>query len=229
MERATGFSRCSAALLDELVAEGLLDRLDPGEMLQRRNERCDHLLMVIEGALESRIVLEGRRRHLLGFLLPGMFAGFLPLIDGGALPQDVLAHLPSIVLRIPAATVQRLRTSSHELHVAFELQLAERSRRLYDMVADSMLYSLRERLALLLLQLAEGAGIERSGQWTIALRLSQADLADLLGASRSSVNIELRALQAQGLLRVAREMTEIPDLGKLQEASHKGKPRAPTA
>lgn len=229
MERATGFSRCPAALLDELVAEGLLERLAVGDMLQRRNERCDHLLMVIEGALESRIVIEGRRRHLIGFLLPGMFAGFLPLIDGGTMPHDVLAHLPSIVLRMPAATVQRLRRGSHELHVAFELQLAERSRRLYDMVAESMLYSLRERLALQLVQLAEGAGVERAGQWTIALRLSQADLADLLGASRGSVNIELRALQAEGLLRIARERMEIPDLAKLQAASPKGSPGAAAA
>lgn len=216
MERAPGFSQCSAALLDDLVAEGHLTRLAAGDTLLRRGERSDCLVMVIEGALESRLILDSGRRHLLSFLLPGMFVGFLSIIDGGPLPHDAVAHLPSIVLRMPAATVQRLRRMSQELHLAFELQLADRSRRLYDKVAESLLYPLRERLALQLVQLAESVALRRAGGWTIALRLSQADLADLLGASRQSVNTELRALQAAGLLRVAREYMEIPDLDKLR-------------
>ncbi|MFO1220522.1 MAG: Crp/Fnr family transcriptional regulator [Burkholderiaceae bacterium] len=216
MERAPGFSQCSAALLDELVAEGLLVRLAAGETLLRRGERCDGLVMVIEGALESRLVLDTGRRHLLSFVLPGMFVGFLSVIDGGPLPHDVVAHRPAIVLRMPAATVQRLRRASLELHLAFELQLADRSRRLYDKLAESLLYPLRARLALQLVQLAESVGLRRADGWTIALRLSQADLADLLGASRQSVNTELRALQAAGLLRIAREHMECPDLDKLR-------------
>lgn len=216
MERAAGFSQCSPPLLDALVAEGAVGRLAGGETLLRRGERSDHLMMVVEGALESRIVLESGRRHLLAFVLPGMFVGFLSIIDGGPLPHDLVAHLPTIVLRIPVAVVQRLRRTSQELHAAFELQMAARSRRLYDKVAESLLYTLRERLALELAQLSEDVGVERVGRWTIALRLSQADLADLLGASRQSVNTELRALQAAGLLRIAREQIEIADLGQLR-------------
>lgn len=222
MERAPGFSQCSAALLDELVAEGLLVRLSAGETLLRRGEHSDCLVMVTEGALESRLILDSGRRHLLGLGLPGMFIGFLSIIDGGPMPHDVVAHLPSIVLRLPAATVQRLRRTSHELHLAFELQLADRSRLLYDKLAESLLYPLRERLALQLIQLAESVGQQRAGGWTIALRLSQADLADLLGSTRQSVNSELRALQAAGLLRIAREHMEIPDLDKLRAINAAG-------
>lgn len=221
MERAPGFAQCSAALRDELVAQGRLSRLAAGEVLLQRGQRSDYFVMVIEGALEARIVLEGGRRHLLAFVLPGMFHGFLSIIDGGPQPHDVVAHLPSIVLRIPAAEVQRLRLVSQELHVAFELQMAARSRRLYDKVAETLLYPLRQRLAHELAQLAESVGLERAGRWTITLRLSQADLADLLGASRQSVNTELRALQAAGLVSIAREQIEIPDLDNLRAVGGK--------
>lgn len=219
IERAPGFRLCSAALLDELVTEGLLSRFAIGETLVRRGERSDYLLMVIEGALEARIMLDTGRRHLLSFLPPGAFNGFLSIIDGGSQPHDLIAHLPSIVLRVPVATVQRMRCASRELHVAFERQLANRSRRLYDAIMESLHYPLHERLALRLVELADSVGFEREGRWTIALRLSQADLADLLGASRQSVNSEMRALQAAGMLRIARELIEISDLDKLRALS----------
>ena len=106
-----------------------------------------------------------------------------------------------------------------DLHVAFERQLANRSRRLYDAIMESLHYPLHERLALRLVELADSVGFEREGRWTIALRLSQADLADLLGASRQSVNSEMRALQAAGMLRIARELIEISDLDKLRALS----------
>ena len=85
--RAPGFDRCGATLIDELVASGELARLATGDAVTRRGQRCDHLVLVVEGALEARISVSDGRRHLLAFVLPGLLIGFLSVIDGGEVHQ----------------------------------------------------------------------------------------------------------------------------------------------
>ena len=213
--RAPGFDRCGATLIDELVASGELARLATGDAVTRRGQRCDHLVLVVEGALEARISVSDGRRHLLAFVLPGLLIGFLSVIDGGPQPHDAVAHLPTIVLKMPCDAVRRLRASAPLLHQAFEVQLAERARRLYAARAENMLFPVRERLARERGRLAASVGVQRDNRWTIGLGLSQADLADLLGAGRQAVNTQLSALQRSGLVRIGREQLDILDLAAL--------------
>ncbi len=63
-----------------------------------------------------------------------------------------------------------------------------------------------------LLRLLGDIGYQRDGCWMLDLLLPQADLADLLGGTRQSVNAELRALQAAGVLKVGRRAIAILDL-----------------
>lgn len=73
-----------------------------------------------------------------------------------------------------------------------------------------------ERLAHKLLQLVGDIGYPRDGCWMLNLLLRQADLAALLGGTRQSVNAELRALQAAGVVKVGRGAIAILDLPALR-------------
>jgi CRP-like cAMP-binding protein len=69
---------------------------------------------------------------------------------------------------------------------------------------------LRARVASVLLdQAADGSGV---------VRLPQSTLADLLGASRSSVNRILKDMEARGMLRVRYRRVEILDAGAVRKA-----------
>ncbi|MEJ8853580.1 Crp/Fnr family transcriptional regulator [Variovorax robiniae] len=216
LERAEGFDQCTAPTIDALLEDAGIARLKKNEVLMRRGEPCDCLVMLVEGALESSIASGKGRRHLLTFILPGMLVGIIPCVDGGGVVHDTVAHIPSVVLKIPAEVVRRQRAIDPMLHIAFEVQLASRSRRLYDKVADGMLHSLRERLAQQLVEFVESFGLQRGKEWTIALRLPQSDLADLLGAARQSVNNELRGLEDGGLIRIEHSHIDVLDLGQLR-------------
>ena len=221
LARAPGFDRCPDATLEGMMIAGSLERIPRGACLLRRGQRAEWLFMVVEGVFEANMVVADGRRHLLTFVLPGTFMGFLSCIDMGSQPHDAVAHSPSIVLKFPVEAVSRMRLVDASLHVAFEYQLAARTRLLYDALAESLLYSLRERLARQLIELVDAFGVSRDGKWTIGLQLPQADLADLLGAGRQSINVELRKLQAEGVLKIARNHIEVLDLAGLQA-------RAPT-
>jgi CRP/FNR family transcriptional regulator len=71
-------------------------------------------------------------------------------------------------------------------------------------VADLVGRSVRERLVQVLLGLGEEHGIDETEGIRIDLPLSQQDLADLVGTSRQKVNLNLRKLANQGLIRAER-------------------------
>jgi CRP-like cAMP-binding protein len=83
--------------------------------------------------------------------------------------------------------------------------------------ADAVSLPLENRLARQLLQLARRFGQrDADGLLRIALKLSQQDVADLLGASRQRVNAGLKKLERSGVLRGAAGRWEVRDLEALE-------------
>lgn len=218
LSRAPSLAACAPSIIQTLVDEGHITALDTGQVLSRRGEPCDGLNLVVEGAFEISVTVEGGLRHMSTFVLPGTLLGLISVIDQGPRPHDVIAHTASIVLHMPLATVRRVLALEPAFQQAVALELASRSRRLYDALTDSLLLSLRERLSKQLIHLAENIGLVRDGQSVINLKLPQSDLADLLGAGRQSVNRELRDLQAQGLIKVSRTHITVLDLPALKSS-----------
>jgi len=214
--RAPGFDQCPKATINKLLALAELARVKKNEMVVRRGAPCEHLIMLVEGALEASIQGGSGRRHLLTFIPPGMMVGLLPCIDDGPMVHDILARIPSVVLKMPADVVRRQRAATPSLHIAFDVQLAWRTRNLYDMVAEQLLHSLRERLSQHLVQLVTSFGLRRGKKWEIALRLPQADLAELLGITRQSVNTELRELEKTEVICIRHSHIDVLDLAALR-------------
>ncbi|MBS0445126.1 MAG: Crp/Fnr family transcriptional regulator [Proteobacteria bacterium] len=226
LAQAPGFARCPPEVVADLIEEAVVTRAAARELLLRRNEHSDHLLLVVEGALEARIDLGGGRRHLLSFMLPGMLAGYLSFLDQGVQPHDLVAHVPSVLLRMPEAAVRRLCRTRFELGQAFQTQLAARLRLMYELHAYSLSFSLRDRLTRQLVMLADSVGVRRGEQWMLDVQMSQADLADLLGAGRQAINAELQRLQDEGLVSIGRSRIRVLDLAALRARIPEGLPAA---
>lgn len=222
LARAPGFDHCSDELLTDLMADAVVLRVAFGQVLMRHGEHADHLLLLVEGVLAARIDISPRKRHLLAFVLPGMMSGYLSLVDEGAQPHDIVAHMPSVVVRIPGAAVRRLSRTHVTLTQALQTQVSVRLRLLYDLYAFSLTYSLRERLARQLVVLADAVGVQHAGGCALEMRISQGDLADLLSVGRQAVNAELSQLQADGLVRVSRSHIDVLDLDALRARIPKG-------
>jgi len=77
--------------------------------------------------------------------------------------------------------------------------------------------SVEERLAKGLLEMGVRYGVRCEEGLRIELPLTQRDLADLIGASRQKVNLALRKLASQGLIRTERGRIIILDQQGLQE------------
>jgi CRP/FNR family cyclic AMP-dependent transcriptional regulator len=77
----------------------------------------------------------------------------------------------------------------------------------------------RERLATVLIELAQNVGVEVEDGWVIEDAFSQQELAGSIGASRDAVAVELRKLRSEKLVTTGRRRIVLHDIDELRRIS----------
>lgn len=202
MQRVPWFACFSLGMRQQFINQGRFLSLSKGELLCRQNDVVDSLCLVIDGTLDINFSTAQGKRHIVTHLEPGQIMNLIPVMDGQRAIHNAYAHEDVLVLLIPAA-LYRANVQAHAESANAILHLmCTRSRLLYETVSDNALLSLRARCARLLLSLLSSYGLPRAQGMAISLKLSQFELADMLGTSRQSVNKELKALEREGLIQM---------------------------
>jgi CRP-like cAMP-binding protein len=101
-------------------------------------------------------------------------------------------------------------------------QLATELRRLTTHVADLHFLDLTGRLAARLVRIAEEDGLRADdGSYRLETRITQGDLASMIGATRQSVNKLLGEFEDLDLVRLEPDAIIIPDLRRLLERARR--------
>ena len=200
--RALGFRDCLGSTLDSLVEAGRISSFKKREVVAHHGASFDYVCLVMEGSLEASLTRSDGHRHLFNFLQPGDVAGLISILDGLGNVTDLRAKGPTTLMLIPGDAVRRIRTQDHRLVNAFELQLTFRSRLIYERLASDPSLAMEVRLARLLQTLAGLYGLPRGNEILLGMKISQADLADWLGASRQRINYVVQNLQKDGLIEI---------------------------
>lgn len=214
--RAAWFQDCSPASLQAIQDHATVKRLRRGEMLMRRGEAVGKLCMVLDGTLEVSATSVAGKRHVTSYLEPGQLIGLIPFIDEGGAIHDVAAHEDALVLQLDRALFERLIAAEPALTHRLMRTLCLRSRLTYTRLTDSLLLPLRQRCAQTLLQLVSPYGIPAPQGVAISLKLSQEELADMIGCSRPMANRELKGLEKDGAIRMTYSHYVITDIERLR-------------
>jgi CRP/FNR family cyclic AMP-dependent transcriptional regulator len=173
-----------------------------GHVVFSEGDTGDRLFIVIEGKVKISRAANDGRENLLTVLGPGEMFGELSLFDPGsrtatatAVTESTLASLDHddlrpLLLDQPAVAVQLLRA------------LAQRLRRTNEAMADLVFSDVPGRVAKALLDLAEKFGDDESDGVRVRHDLTQEELAQLVGASRETVNKALSDFANRGWLRL---------------------------
>ena len=172
--------------------------------------------MVVSGKIKLGRSGSAGRENLLAVLGPGQMFGELSLFDPG--PRSTTAT---------AVTAAELRTLEHDElmgwltgrpEVAQGLlgQLAGRLRRANDVVADMVFSDVPGRVAKQLLELAQRFGDRRGDGVHVHHDLTQEELAQLVGASRETVNKALADFAARGWIRLEPRSVTILDVERVE-------------
>lgn len=219
LQGIAGFDAMDVATLERWVQQGDISSYRRDRIICRQGEPSPGLQLLVEG-----VALVGRRigddeGFVFGFLGPGDIWGVAPLIDGGYEALDIVAHEDAIVLTLPRALLARSIDEDPRLVHALALQLAHRLRLLYERLISASTLPVSARLLRHIEAMARTFGKRGAEGTVISLRVSQTLLSQLLKASRQRVNEELRKLQQQGLIRVARETIIVLDKFPFSENS----------
>jgi CRP/FNR family transcriptional regulator, cyclic AMP receptor protein len=221
LSHALGFRDCAPSTLDTFVEKGAIKKLNKGEVLTQHGSPFKWLCLVVRGNIETSVVRQDGHRHLVGVLQAGDLAGLVGLIDDLGHVNDLISRSSdTTVLLIPAAVINELRSHDSNLGRAFELQLAFRSRLLYERLSADPSMPVELRLARLILTLAGLYGTKVESGTRIDINISQVDLADWLGVSRQRVNLAVQQLKANDLISLNYSEITVTNFLNLQKIAN---------
>lgn len=202
--RSPLFRALDPAESDKMVSRATLRRVQRGSAIVRRGDLGMGLVVVLEGRVRISVTSETGKEVTLAVLGPHEVLGEISMLDGKECSADATALEDCVLLTLERERFIRLLRSNVDLSQRLMQVLCGRLRGSNAMLEDMTSLDLPSRLAKLLLRLGRDCGSRTENGTRIGLRLSQTDLATLIGASREKVNRQLRRWEAEGVLRKER-------------------------
>lgn len=191
--------------LAQLRELGTMRSVEPGEVVLAAGSRATHVLAVVHGELDLMSRLDTGRATMAVVRRGGVLAD-IPMLLDVPMPFDAVATEPSDLIALSRQPWMNLVTSRPALCLRWMSSIARRldnDRRRLVMVQSRPLIA---QVAYLLLDLADhdDGDVPR-------VRLSQATMAQLLGARRQSVTRVFSELRERGLIETGYATTTILD------------------
>ena len=172
-----------------------------------------HLVVVASGLVKVVLSSPQGGEVVLTTLGPGEISGELAVLDGSPRSASVVAAEPTTVLLLTRATVLDMLNRYPSVLDALLRSLGNLIRRITEQAGDFVFLDLGGRVAKLLLHLAEAHGASST---VLDLRLTQSDLAAMVGATRPAVNRVLQHLAGRGVIEVDGQRIVLVNLAELR-------------
>lgn len=183
----------------ELERRVHLLRYDPGQTVFHEGDPAFGLYVVYEGEVKLfRRTLDGQRQ-ILRIVGPAGLLGEEALIAEATYRSSAQALIETKLLFIARSDMVALMHNASVMRRLLEY-LLNRLHSLEELLLVTCHDSTKERLAWLLLRLAHEYGRSLNGKIVIELKLTQAELAEMLGLTRETINKHLNTLRKEGLL-----------------------------
>ncbi|XZG71410.1 Crp/Fnr family transcriptional regulator [Chitinibacteraceae bacterium HSL-7] len=187
--------------LDQLAHHAELRRARARQVIVQQDAPAEEMYAVIRGRLKVTRSSDGGREATLAILEAGEVFGELAMLDGGMRSATVETLEACELLVLRRNVVMHYLEGNPRVMRALISALCQRLRSADDLVHDLMFLNLPERLSKLLRQYAASHGITGDdGSVLIDFKLSQGEMANLVGASRESVNKQLAAWSETSVL-----------------------------
>ena len=212
-------ARLPEAELRALASHGRMRTYRSGAVLFREGDHGDSLHIVVEGGVRVVVLSPAGDEATIALLGPGEFVGDLALLDGRVRSASAIASQPTRTLVVTRANFRRWLTQRPRAALALLETLSLRVRRTDEALADLTFLDVPHRLAKWLLDMAAAqlaVAPARGPTADVRLRVTQAELASMLGVSRESVNKQLNRFARKGWIVLRRGSVTLTDMEALQ-------------
>jgi CRP/FNR family transcriptional regulator, cyclic AMP receptor protein len=210
------FEQLSPAELDRLLAFAHVKRVRAGESIFAQGAPGDSLIAVLEGEVAISAPSTDGREVVFTLIGAGQTFGEVALLDGKERTADAIADSDGTLLVIDRRDFMPFLADHPKIALRLLPVLCQQIRRMSEHLQDALFLAQAARLAKTLLSLAAASGEATPRGLRIARRLSQRQLGSLLGMPRESVNRQLRAWQADGVIAMEGRAVTITDVAALR-------------
>ncbi|MCW1249674.1 Crp/Fnr family transcriptional regulator [Acaricomes phytoseiuli] len=203
-------------LLTDELAEVDLAR---GASVFHEGDQGDQLYFIVSGKVKLGRTAPDGRESLLAILGPGELFGEMALFDPSPRTATATAVSETRLAALRNESLRALLQSRPEVSAQLLQALARRLRRTNDSLSDLVFSDVPGRVAKALIDLSERFGRPAIDGILVAHELTQEELAQLVGASRETVNKALAEFVQRGWLRLEARAVVILDVNRLRQRS----------
>lgn len=191
-------------------------RMERGDVLFNEGDQGDRLYVITEGKIKLGRTSSDGRENLLAILGPAEMLGELSLFDPGPRTASATAVAETQLIGLGHEQLGSLLGDHPRIAGTLLAALARRLRRTNENLADLVFTDVPGRVAKALLDLSQRFGRPVEEGVLVAHDLTQEELAQLVGASRETVNKALADFAGRGWLRLEARAVLLTDVERLQ-------------
>jgi CRP/FNR family transcriptional regulator, cyclic AMP receptor protein len=210
LEATALLSAAAPATIAALSAASRLRSLRRDEVLFIAGSKANATFVVTKGTLRVFTTSANGAEPTLAILTPGDLVGEIGVLEDLPRAASVAALRPSEVVEVPARAFRDAYDADPAIPRRLVSLLSARMRALNDGFTDLSSLDLGGRLAKYLATEADRQGT------TVKLTLTQAELGQLLGGARQTVNQVLQSLERAGLIESRGRTVRVLDLDGLR-------------
>jgi CRP/FNR family cyclic AMP-dependent transcriptional regulator len=220
VRQAPLFAALNDEAADALMASMTPSHLERSEILFREGDGGDRLYVIREGKIKlGRTSVDGRE-NLLAILGPGEMFGELSLFDPGPRTATATAVAETQLIALGHDDLTSFLSGRPAVAANLLAALARRLRRTNEALADLVFTDVPGRVAKALLDLSVRFGRPAEDGILVAHDLTQEELAQLVGASRETVNKALADFASRGWIKLEARAVVLTDAERLRRRTH---------
>ena len=219
IRKAPLFTALDDAASAFLLANMVSVKIAKGTILFAEGDGGDQLYVIAEGKLKLGTSSGDGRENLLSILGPGEMFGELSLFDPGPRTSTATAVTDAKLLSLGQEKLLPWLAENPKVSLQLLASLAQRLRRTNEAVGDLVFSDVPGRVAKALIDLGERFGKKTEEGLFVHHDLTQEELAQLVGASRETVNKALADFAGRNWLKLDGRAVLITDFERLSKRS----------
>lgn len=213
------FSNVHSKVLESLSRYAKIKSFKNREVICRRGDIGTQMYIIAKGKVTLHTDSDEGKELSFGFMNEGDIFGEIAMFDGGERTATVKAIEATEILVIEKRDFIPFIEREPKVAIQLLTTLASRLRSADEHFEDIFFRNLPGRLAKKFLGLADEYGRETDKGIQIELKLSQGEIGKLTGATRESINKQMRTWEIAGLIECQKGLVTIKDTEALEDIS----------
>lgn len=211
------FSQLSDDKLGQISNLSIRQKFNKDSVILSEHETGSTFFIVTKGKVKLSRVSEEGNEVVLTTLSESDFFGEMSLLNGSSRSATVIALEDSELLIIRRKEFIDLLCSDSDISIALLIELTQKLRAANIKLKSLSLKDAEEKVATVILQLADDIGKIRQGTLEIEKLPFQHDLADMAGTSRETISRTLHTFAKKGLVELDGSRLRILNYEKFKE------------